>query len=404
MKSTFSALRLTSGYRSVRVLITWYTIIRDGSFCAISLTAFSLFLMTMFSGCNRGPDTTQTDASLVVLEIKTLRGPGDNLKDIIEDVGFQRLEVTSGSLIREISSMTYINEEIFIINNRDPNGHYTELLRFNNRGDFLNQVGQRGRAPGEIIDPRDLVITDTVIDVWSGLKISRFTLDGVFIEDVFPAHFAGVGFIREGDNYLMYHGATPPHMFTKRNASGNIVESYHPYDRPFETITDGDGAIRYETGVSFYSSAYDTVYAYTEAGISPSVIFNYVDTESPFQASKRAKTVPDLISSQMGILKIWNFLENKDHIFIRYSMRRDFYYILYNKNENHAYYFTGSDKCSLRGISFNNKAPVVLTDCNGLGFPYSYQEVQDDPYLRSLQLPEGSDSEDFFLVMFRLRK
>jgi len=360
---------------------------------------FAVFLI----GCQSGTESDTGSPGIITLDIKVVEAGNNPLDEIVSHVSFLKLETTEESLIGRIANLQFHNDDIFVLNEGGNGPNLTELLRYNKQGQFLNKIGCDGRGPEEIINPRDFIFTDGYIDVWSMLNISRFTLEGRFVEKVFNAHVPGSGFIKSGNDYLLFHGPAPSHIFTKRNPKGDVIESFKPYNYQVEMATEGDGVIRFDNAIKFYSSSYDTVFSYIDDKIYPSVVFKYVNFDSPFEAAKTATNAYDLFKASTAGLKIIKYFENRDLIFMIYSLKRDRFYLLYDKIGKRSYYFTGFSKSMKHEMAFNSKVPVCLTDDKKLVFSYNYRELTNDLFLQSFQIPKMAPEDNPMLVMYSLQ-
>ena len=100
---------------------------------------------------------------------------------ISEYVGHVALETTDKSLIGTPSIIKISGNDIYIYS-------YDEgVMRFDvHTGKFLNQIGRKGRGPGEYVHLADFDIYDGKLYAYSMLdrKLNVYSIDGSFIEQI----------------------------------------------------------------------------------------------------------------------------------------------------------------------------------------------------------------------------
>lgn len=120
---------------------------------------------------------------------------------ISEYVGYIALETTDKSLIGTPSIIKISGNDIYIYS-------YDEgVMRFDVRnGKFLNQIGRKGRGPGEYAHLADFDIYDGKLYAYSMLdrKLNVYSVDGTFIEQINTPHNALVKMILDNRGNIWF--------------------------------------------------------------------------------------------------------------------------------------------------------------------------------------------------------
>ena len=140
-----------------------------------------LFLiLLMFSGCsNKQKD--KIDAVPVISVDPTNIKPIIDLKDIVKNISFTKLETNSDCLISGVSKVEICNDRVYVYDSGFPG----RLFCFDLHGKFLFKVGSVGQGPGEYVSLLDFTIDIENKCLWLGdtaNKILKYDLDGNFIE------------------------------------------------------------------------------------------------------------------------------------------------------------------------------------------------------------------------------
>lgn len=134
------------------------------------------------------------------------------------------LETDTACLIQSISNAFLTDSLIFV-------SDYNRLLKFDNNGNFLKQIGTKGRGPGEYPSLGNFLVDEDnrEIFVLSSGKILVFDFEGKFKRD-FKIDFPCRQFMLNQNNELIFH------PFNIANPGTDTVYSWY--------ITDRTGAIR----------------------------------------------------------------------------------------------------------------------------------------------------------------
>ena len=326
------------------------------------ILAPTLFYLIML-GCDSN-DSHMIKENIVYFPIKEVNKSSEKFNRFIGDVEYIKLETRNSCLIGKIEELRFYKNDIYLI---EVMGSQKRLLRFNNKGVFLNQIGEHGKGPEEIMNPRDYILQDSVVEIWSRLKMSKFSVQGNFIENLYKAHIPGPGFTKLDGFYYLFHSLSPPNMITKHNAKGKQIESYIPY-KYSDASSAYDKVIRYDNEVKFFSSVHDTVYALTDKGVSASVIFRYENNLSPRSVVQNSQSIQEFIKNIGSKAYVIGYNENRNIILISYVIQKNKRFVcLYDKSSKLFYYFKKSDFYGPGQIPI--EAPLFLTDDNKIVIP-----------------------------------
>lgn len=182
-----------------------------------------LYTVVLIIGCNTGTRNNgyntdkfrnvdeKIDSSLFNLDFNdtsdfiTLKIPSKfevneyfDYEDIIDTIWYVRLETNKKSLIEYIEKVIVYNKNIYIL---DAISGF--LLKFDSKGRFVTQIGEKGKGPGEYTSPLDFEIDEEkilLLDDLSG-KIKYYDLSGDFLKEV-SLTFRMNNFTKYNNGYL----------------------------------------------------------------------------------------------------------------------------------------------------------------------------------------------------------
>lgn len=106
-----------------------------------------------------------------------------NLSDVIEDVDFITLESSAESFFRYAERIQVTENFILIVGVREFEQH--RVLLFDRSGEYLRQIGHRGKGPGEYISFINATIDpkERYVIVFDGQKFLKYDIDGTFLKE-----------------------------------------------------------------------------------------------------------------------------------------------------------------------------------------------------------------------------
>jgi hypothetical protein len=194
------------------------------------------------------------------------------------------LETDTACLIQSISNAFLTDSLIFV-------SDYDRLLKFDNKGNFLKQIGKKGRGPGEYPSLGNFLIDEDnrEIFVLSSRIVLVFDFEGNFKRD-FKIDFPCRQFMLNQNRELIFH------PFNFANSGTDTVYSWY--------ITDRRGAVRtklvntlkrshkavivpvsplylYDKTPHFMEFGVDTLYSFDNNEKKPYAIFNLGNLKFP---------------------------------------------------------------------------------------------------------------------------
>ena len=278
-----------------------------------------------------------------------------DLKDLIKNTSFIRLETNRDCLLRGVSKVGFYKDRIFVFDSSYP-GH---LYCFNLDGKFLFKVGNVGNGPRDYVSILDFVVDTENSCLWMGddaRKILQFDLDGNFVEK-YTTDFS----IR---NLCL--------LDAKEISMAIRLGFYKEKDYSFIVYSLRDGKIHYEkssenvevsrsvTSQTFFKSKErvvyteifnDTIFTVSDKGLSPYYVVDF-----------GSRKLPENLFDNPDLRNIMTQLNNPDNRYagLITTPREISDILLFNYNfsgvKNTAFYSVGSNKTiSINEISFAGK-------------------------------------------------
>lgn len=187
------------------------------------------------------------------------------------------LETDTACLIQTISNAFLTDSLIFV-------SDYDRLLKFDNKGKFLKQIGTKGRGPGEYPNLGNFLVDEKNREIFilSARIILVFDYEGKFKRD-FQIDFPCKQFILDNDGELIFH------PFNFANSGSDPVYSWYISDREgtirtrlVNTLPRSNKAVivpvsplyLFDNAPHFMEFGVDTLYKYDNDAKRPYAIFN----------------------------------------------------------------------------------------------------------------------------------
>lgn len=273
---------------------------------------------------------------------KNLRKPITvTLSNIGKKLEYIPLETNPNSLIKHISQLEISDSFIFI-------SDFDKLLQFDREGNFIRQIGEVGRGPGEYIKVMGFCI-DTLnekvyIIAWGISTVLEFDFNGRFIRPI-KIPFASHQLLVNRENSLIFHlvnqTITNPDSeyslyITDLNAVPNTKIKRHYIRENLNLIADVP-MYYFNDSVRFKEFMVDTLYTLKNEKLEPYAIFDIGRMEmdpDPIMPAPYSKDIDQLNQ------KLWLYAitENKQYLFLSLnygisdSSRKSFYNKLTGEN------------------------------------------------------------------------
>lgn len=157
------------------------------------------FFVTFVFGCTSEKESSSGNDRLLNFNVREghierIKGGSSvtiNSKEIIPEIGvaselFQnrryiKLSTPENIIIGEISKVDFLNNLIFVLDNRISNNVFV----FNKLGEFLFIVGKKGAGPNEHLDPIDFFVKDnSIFLIDQRYTLFKYSLENEFIEKI----------------------------------------------------------------------------------------------------------------------------------------------------------------------------------------------------------------------------
>lgn len=151
--------------------------------------------------------------------------------EIFSSVKYVKLEATENSSIGEIQKLEITNDGDFIVFDM----YNARIVRFDSLGNYLNNIGIKGRSKKEYVDPTDIMYdpyNEQVSVCDRGTQTIKFyNIDGTFINQIkFPKYFSHFGIISK-DEIVVFRDYR-----TEKDING-LSYNYEIYNRRGELLS-----------------------------------------------------------------------------------------------------------------------------------------------------------------------
>lgn len=155
----------------------------------IKILIFIIVLSSSLFSCNNGNKKQSNGSEINKTNLTNLKIREDfnnllQIDSIFNDITTIPLETKEECLITEIDKVLFLGNKMLIQDRAQ------KLFVFNTDGEFLNEIGKKGKGPGEFIELRDSEIDkDGNIYILDYKKILKYNIYGSFLKS-YPFHFS----------------------------------------------------------------------------------------------------------------------------------------------------------------------------------------------------------------------
>jgi hypothetical protein len=158
--------------------------------------------LIMFLSCKTNKKDKTKDYKYNTVKIKAEQGKNPKTKDLVNDIKYIPLEKNEKSIFGTINKLIYKNERFFILDLQAEHHLYV----FNDKGRFINKIGEIGKGPGEYIRLQDFDISNNGLIYLYNRQFKKFHVynsNGKFLfEKKMP--FRARGFNLLGNNGFIF--------------------------------------------------------------------------------------------------------------------------------------------------------------------------------------------------------
>jgi len=253
----------------------------------------------------------------------------------ISELDYIELKFTQNNLMAgKIESLKLLDNDIII---KQSVKRETELLRFSEDGKFLNKIGQIGKEPGEINDPRDVILYNNDFAVWDQNGIKLFSKSGDYKEKLFNARLPGNRFFYSKNRFNLFHETTAPGYLSEYAQDGSLEHIFNRNN--LEYSGTGYSAVTELAKDSFhlFSPINDTIYAFAHEQLIPKYIIQGKSYPTLVQTLKKAGSLnPQETLKYLNNNRHWTiktYLENRNFIFIVYQLGSYPFHLIIRKSD-----------------------------------------------------------------------
>jgi hypothetical protein len=317
-----------------------------------------------------------------------------SISEIADDIEY--IPLANDTLLAYIMKVVYSEGEYFVKDNK------SKFLRFNEKGELLNQIGSQGRGPGEYRYLSDFEIDPETRDIYvSGGKLNQIMIyspDGKFKSSINITSKYTSAFGISGNNFVLFYMDGAQH--NKENLEildmdGNLIKSYpnkYEFERGRAVVGFTGECLMYslENKLHFKEIFSDTIFYLDGYEIIPKMILNSGD--SRFTPEVRSQIIKELSSSPGGgssdammrsVIQN-NLFETQNFLFYSYGYNKQTRMMIYNRS-------TG------KGVEIEGKTGIK----NDLdGGPYIQLKMKKDDntifsWIDAYELKAWVSTEDF---------
>jgi hypothetical protein len=319
---------------------------------------------------------------------------------------FVKLELTEGSLIGTVDKIGIIEDKIVIL---DLSANKSVFM-FDMEGNFIRQVGRKGRGPGEYIEAGNFVLDydggHIIISDNSSLRQLFYNLDGRFIKEYRlrknPMAYVDGRFFFASDPH--WDGNSGKYEVTEIDTLSQIIGGYYPRKR-FVEKPDGYYMKQFyfyqdEKDCYFVPMFTDELYSLTKDGIELKYRFGFKDRAVDYDKSERAMVLDENRFHNITNLAITDDLDY--HFEGPYGTRDGF--VVYGNMESGIVEATNTDVYFKNPDIIGPSSSAWLRMSTGIIGSYKDEFISTfNAGYYSTVFPDAKDTDNPCLLFFKLK-
>ncbi|MGB5989726.1 MAG: 6-bladed beta-propeller [Marinifilaceae bacterium] len=271
----------------------------------------AIILISLFSSCssNVKPEKVIKEKpykyasmkdGILHLDLKEAsKHSGDiKLSQICDSIIYIPLETNKNCLLGGVLKLIIDNNDMFI-------GYSWGLYHFDINGKFINQLGRKGRGPGEYVCT-DFCVNkkDDIVYAKANYRdcLYKFSYEGKFLDSKLKITDSADNLVYNEDNKSIMSGMTYElqtsknakaayDIFKERNLNGEIIKivksKYYPNEfgvqsRSYSLCLGGNKHYMYRDNFRFNEMSCDTLFEYSNKQILPKLILNNAEYKPKF--------------------------------------------------------------------------------------------------------------------------
>jgi len=316
----------------------------------IGLTIASLIILTIVTTSSKSDSIDKNKVRTLSISLQDIKLHG-KVSDLFSINKLIPLEASDKSLINFIDKVKVASDRIFIYDYKSQ-----RLLQFKNNGDFLRQIGQRGKGPGEYLELNDFEIDpkNEIVYLLDYKRIHSYSFKGDYIGTNKTEYF-GYKIVLSNDNGFFFYGARMDDKLIVTNPKFRLQATYFPYSPAYE-VDNLYSFSQLADKTFFHLPRIDTIYEIINGSPVPSFFVNFngrnFTSEDYSRLSEADKNnISEYQFNDRHHLWCVGFLPCQDHVFLAINYRGQGHLGLYNlKTDNKEFVDVSKIENDLFGI------------------------------------------------------
>jgi len=342
-----------------------------------------IFLMLLTFSCQKIREAP-------LIDIKKAKFHIEKISAIADSIGYIQLETDSGCLIRNIRQLYISNDRIFV---RDQQ---QKVFVFDLHGGFLNEIGAKGKGPGEYIYVYDFALDNErkkiyLLDV---KYIREYDYSGTFTGRSFKSY----GFYSFIFNRGLFYCYSPPEIPVRikgrnmkiviMNDAGEVIHTLLPARTVEGAMFVTPGNFYLKGRKVFFLDSQDNVFFELDSlSVKEKYVFRY--------GKKKKNERKSLYGKGLEVKHVFNY---KTLLIFDYTLDNEWFIGLYKKSEGGIYCIGKNEKGDIGFIDDFGEGPVIyprfFTD-------FGFIDVVD---IRKKDVTDPVDAENPQLRLVYLKK
>ena len=262
----------------------------------------------------------------------------EKIEDIFAESDTIFLETTYSSLIGSLVRISFVEDKIFILNSPD------KLSVFSETGNFIGNIGMKGRGSFEFINLNDYFIHNDTVFLYdfNGKKILKFGIDGTPINDIrIEQDFSKICPLPNNDGYIVLNTSSNREDNPKfRWLDCGFKIKHSSIEQRLNGTSFSNTFFQNGSFLDYWEMFNDTIYSVTVKSVIPKYVVDFMKYAIPHNINDITQLNEYNTRSNNRVAgMINNIIETDESIAFMFAYKMASYWAFVDKKENNVRIF-----------------------------------------------------------------
>lgn len=283
-----------------------------------------ILIALLITSCNSQHDV-RTQKADYIIEVQDIFGKEVN-QIRFDSIKFVTLSSEKIALLGNDLMVEVVNDNFYVLDL----DHRKSILKFNQNGKFICQIGQFGKGPNEFLQPFDFIIQNDTIEILTkkgGLRsaVYRYSTDGKFINSQ-VYNYNAYSFTKASNGTYIFSTGSNSAFYKYRiylsYANGKLINKLLPSNKNMDIPVIEDCLSSFGETIFFRESFNNMIYKLNNVALTPHVKLDFGAFSIPDDFFNMKIEEAFEMIRRNGFANIKSYHENKNYCLLEISVQK----------------------------------------------------------------------------------